>query len=182
MSSERTIATVSKGLDLDFDIRPGIEMLDAEHAHRALAPHDRHARETVKQFLARLRPVGEVGMRCRLFQVQHIDVLGDRADEALAHRHLGDVNGVLIEAARREQLEHPFFAQQIDGADFARQLFADDLDHLVELGLHIAPRRHHFMKALQDFPCRCGGTGRNQLLGRLSGHVRTLSETIEADQ
>lgn len=98
-------------LDLDLVVAAADDMLHAQHAHRALAPDDQDAREAVIEFLARLRR-GEGGMAGRLGEVQRLDLVGDRADQALARRQLGDVDGVRIEAACREQLELPL-AQQI---------------------------------------------------------------------
>ncbi len=49
-------------LDLDFLVAARLDMLDGEHAHRALAPHDRHAREGVELVLARFGAVLEFRM------------------------------------------------------------------------------------------------------------------------
>ena len=85
-------------LDLELVIGARIGMLDGEHADRALLADDRHAGEAVEQFLAGLGPVGEFGVAGRLGEVQHRHVLGDRADQALAQRQLGDVDRGLVEA------------------------------------------------------------------------------------
>jgi hypothetical protein len=48
-------------------------MLDAQHAHRTFAPDDRNAGEAVEFLLARLRPVGEIGMAGSLVEVERLD-------------------------------------------------------------------------------------------------------------
>jgi uncharacterized protein YceH (UPF0502 family) len=73
-----------------------------------------------KRLLARFGAIGEVGMHRRLVEVERLDMLGDRADQPLAQRQLGDVDRLLRQPARREQFEHAF-AQQIDRADLAIQ-------------------------------------------------------------
>jgi hypothetical protein len=45
----------------------------------------------VERVLAGFGPIGEVGMRRRLVEVQRLDILGDRADQTLAQRQLGDM-------------------------------------------------------------------------------------------
>jgi hypothetical protein len=126
-------------------------MLHRKHAHRSLAPHDRDAREAVVKLLTRLRIIDEVWVAGRLVEVQHLDLLRDRAHQPLAERELGDVHRLLLQASRREQLEHPV-AQQIDRADLARQRLADDLHNPVELRLRGAARGHHVMQARQYLP------------------------------
>ena len=85
-----------------------------------------------------------------------LDILGDRADKALAKAQLGDVDGLLLEAAGGIELEQAV-AQQVDRADLAVQRLADDLDDAVELGLRSRARRHHIVKTLEDFACGGGG-------------------------
>ena len=140
-----------KRLDLDFVIGARIRMLNAEYADRALAAHDGHAGEAVEEFFARLRAIGEFGVSARLVQVEDRGFLGDRANQALAHGELGDVDGALIETEGSEELEHPL-AQQVYGADFARHRFRDDLDDLVKLGLCIGAGGHDIVKAGEDLP------------------------------
>ena len=123
-------------------------MLDGEHADRPLLAHDRHAGEAVEQLLAGLGAIGEFGMARGLGEVEHRDLLGDRADQALAHRQLGDVDRALVEADGGEQLERAV-AQQVDRADLARHRLGDDVDDLVELGLRARLRGHHVVQAGQ---------------------------------
>ena len=149
-------------------------MLDGEHADRPLLADDRHAGEAVEQFLAGLGPVGEFGMAGGLVEVEDRRVLGDRSDQALAERELGDVHRLLVEADRGEQLEHAV-AQQIDRADLARHRLGDDLHHLVELGLRAELRGHHVVKPGQDLAGGGGGSG-----GR--PWQRPLSESADAFQ
>ncbi len=47
-------------------------------------------------------------MAGRFVEVQHLDILGDRAHQPLTHRQLGDVDRLLGQTARREQFEHAF--------------------------------------------------------------------------
>ena len=95
-------------------------------------------------------------MAGRLVQVERLDPLDDRADEALADRELGDVDRFLLQPAGGEQLEAAV-AQQVDRADLARHRLADDVDDAVELGLRAGARRHHVVKAGQDLAR--GGSG-----------------------
>jgi hypothetical protein len=135
-------------------------VLDAQHAHRALAPHDRHPGEAVEQILARLRLVGELGVAGRLVEVQRLDMLGDGADQAFAQAQPGDVNGLLRQAARCEQLQHAV-AQQVDRADLALGRLADDLHDIVELRLRVGAPGHHIVQPRQDFAGGGrGGAGR----------------------
>jgi hypothetical protein len=160
-------------LDLDLVELALVAMLDRDHADRLVAAHDRDAGETVEQFLAGLGLIGEIGVAGRLVEVERLDILGDRPDQPLAQRHLGDVDRLLLEAAGREQFEHAV-AQQVDRADFAVERLADDLDDLIELGLRSRARRHHIVKAGKDFACS-GGRGRRS-------HKRALSESATAFQ
>ena len=153
-------------LDLDLFIFARLDMLHAQHAQRALAPHDRHAGKAVEQLLAGFRAIGKVGMGGGLVQVQRLDIGGDQADQPLALGHAGDMHRLLLQAAGREQFQHAL-AHQIDGADLARQRFADDLHHLVQLGLRAGARRHHLLQADEDL---AGGGG-----GR-TGHGKSLTD------
>ena len=75
-------------------------------------------------------------MRGRFGQVERLDVVGDRADKALANGHPGDVNGFLRQAARGKKFEHAF-AQQVDRAHLAVEALADNFNHRVQLGLRV---------------------------------------------
>ena len=142
-------------LDLDLLVAAGIDVLDAEHADRALAPDNRHPGERVEFFLAGFGAIGEVRVRGRLGEVERLDILGDRPDQPFADRHPGDVDRLLRQPAGGEQFEHAF-AQQVDRADLAIEPFANHPDHVVELGLGIAARSHHIVEPGQD---RAGGAG-----------------------
>jgi hypothetical protein len=132
-------------LDLERVIGAGLGMLDGEDSDRPLAADDRHSGEAMEQLLAGLAPIGEFGMARRLGEVEDRHVPGDRSDQPLAERELGDVDGALVEPDRGEQLEHPV-AQQVDRADLALHRLGDDLDDLVELGLGARPRGHHVVQ------------------------------------
>ena len=140
-------------LDLHFLVAARVDMLDAQHPHRAFSPHNRHAGKGVEFFLARFGAILEVRVSRRFSQVQRFDPFGNGSGQTFANRHAGDVNRALVEAAGREKFEHAF-AQQIDRANLAIQRFADDLDHLVELGLRVQARCHHIVKTRED---RTGG-------------------------
>ena len=83
---------------------------------------------------------------------------GDRAGQALAHPQLGDVDRLLAQAARGEQLEHAV-AQQVDRADLAIHRLADDVDDLVELALRRAALGHDLVQTGQDLASGGGGGG-----------------------
>ena len=100
-------------LDLDILVAPRLGMLDGEHADRAFETDDRNAREAMEMLLARLGAIGECRMIGRLCEIEDPALGGDRADQAFAHPQSGDVNGLLPEAARREQLEM-IVAKQVD--------------------------------------------------------------------
>ncbi len=119
-------------------------MLHAQDANRPLPPHDRHARKAVEQLFARLGPIAIVRMRRRLVQVQRFHIGGDQADKPLPHRHAGDVDGLLLQTARREQFQQAL-AHQIDGANLARQRLADNVHDLVQLRLRARSRSHHLL-------------------------------------
>ena len=135
-------------LNLDIRVAAGLHMLHREHPDRALPPDDRHAGEAVEPLLPRLRLVGEIRVTSRLIEVQHLVVLRDRADQPLAERKLGHVHRVRSETAGCEQLQHAF-AKKVDRADLAIERLADDLHHLIKLGLRIGARRHHVMQVDQ---------------------------------
>src|SRR3546814_2736846 len=80
----------------------------------------------------------------------------------------------LLEAAGREKLERAA-AQEIDGADFAVQAFADDPDDLVELALGVRSRRHHFVQAGQDGE---GGLGGGRGRWRSEEHTSELQSLM----
>ncbi len=146
-------------------------MLDAQHAHRALAPHDRDAGEAVVDVLAGLGLVGEFGMRGGLVEIERLDMLGDGADQALAQRQLGDMHRRLAEPARGVELQHAI-AQQVDRADLAGQRLADDLDDIVELGLRVGAPRHQVVQPGQDLAGGGGGGG-----GLRNGHAATANRS-----
>ena len=140
-------------LDLHLFIPARLVMLNAEHAHRPFAPHDRYAGEGMVLFLPRFRAVRKVRVGRRFGQVQSFDVFGNRADQAFAHAHAGDVDRLLRQPLGGEEFQHPF-AQQVDRANLAIQPFADHFDHGVQLGLRMAARSHHVVQTGQD---RAGG-------------------------
>jgi hypothetical protein len=140
-----------KRLDLDIVIGAGFGMLNAEHSNRTLAPDDRDSGEAVEQFLAGFRPIGEFRVAARFVEVEHRHLVGDRSDQALAHRQPRDVDRALVEADGGEQFEHSV-AQQIDRAYLARHRLCDDLHDLVELHLRVGARGHHVVKAGQYYP------------------------------
>jgi len=111
-----------------------LDMLDAQHPNRAFPPDDRHTGKAVKLVFTGFGLEREIGMRSRFVEVQNLDILGDRADQPLPHRHFGDVDRDLIEPLRGKQFKHAF-AQQIDRADLAISGFPNDLDDAVQLGL-----------------------------------------------
>ena len=146
-----------QGLDLDLFVAARLDMLDAQDAHRALAVDNRDARKGMELFLAGFGAILEVGMRLGLGKVQGLDLLRNRARQPFANRHAGDVHRALVQAAGGEQLEHAF-AQQVDRAHFARQAFADDLYHLIELGLRVHTRSHDLGQAGENLAGGCGCT------------------------
>jgi hypothetical protein len=153
-------------LDLDVRIFATVGVLDGQDPHGSLAADDGDARETVEAVLAGLGLVGEIGVAGGLVEVEHLDVLGDRSDKPLAEGQLGDVDCGLIKAAGGEQFEHAL-AQQVDRADLAVDRGGDDADDGVQLGLRGRARRHHVVKAGENFAG--GGGGRK-------GHSRWLSD------
>ena len=157
-------------LDLDIVVAPARLVLDAQHADRRLAPHDRHAREAVEQLLAGLRIVDETGVAGGLREIERLDMLRDRADQTFAQRQLGDVDRLLQQAAGRIELEHAV-AQQVDRADLAIERFADHLHDGVELGLRVQAARHHVVQPGQYLAGGGGGGG-----GGRRGHRQRLSD------
>ena len=143
--------------DLDLFVAARLDMLNAQDAHRAGAVDDGDTGKGVELFLARFGAVLEVGMGLGLGQVQRLNLLRNRTGQPFANRHTGDVHRALVEAAGREQLQHAF-AQEVDRANLARQAFADDLDHLIKLGLRVHTRGHHLGQAGQNLASGgCGG-------------------------
>ena len=76
-------------LDLDLVVAARLAVLDGEHTDRAFAADDRHAGEAVEMFLPGFRAVGEGGVAGGLGEVEHPALVGDRPDQALAHREPG---------------------------------------------------------------------------------------------
>ena len=135
-------------------------MLDGKHADRPLAC----ARSARRRSCGTAPRRSRAGRRIRdgsaaSARLSTATSLGDRADQALAQRQLGDVDRALVEADGGEQLEHAV-AQQIDRADLAGHRLGDDLDHLVELGLGAGLRGHHVVETGQDLAGGRGGGGR----------------------
>src|SRR3546814_3242938 len=64
-----------KRLDLHILVTARLDMLDAEHANRLLAAHDRNARKAVEVLFPRFRPVFEIRMRPRLRSEEHTSEL-----------------------------------------------------------------------------------------------------------
>ncbi len=141
-------------LDLDIVVTARIGMLDGEHAHRALAPDDRHAGEGMEFVLTRFGAIAEIGMRSGLGEVQRLDIDGDRADQPFARAQPGDVDRRLVEPPGGEQFELAI-AQEIDRADLAIERLPDDFDDGVELRLGALARSHHLVQAGQN---RTGGS------------------------
>ncbi len=157
-----------QGLDLHLFVTTRIDMLDAQHPHRAFAIDDRHPGEGMKLLLPGFRAVLEVGMRLRLRQIERFVLRGDRARQTFADGHARYVHGRRIQPARGEQFQHAV-AQKIDGAHLAIEVFAHDFDHLIELALRVQPRCHDLVQAGQYLAGGCGG-----------GHARKLEQMAVA--
>ena len=131
-------------------------MLDAQHAHCALAVDDRNAGEGMEFLFTGFRAIGEVRMRLGFGKVERFDTVGDRAGQALTDGHPGDVDRALVQTARSKEFEHAF-AQQIDRAHLACEAFPDDVDHPVELALRMHARGHNLVKAGENLSGGSGG-------------------------
>jgi hypothetical protein len=66
-------------------------------------------------------------------------------------------HGGLFQPARGEQFQHAF-AQQVDRADFAVEVFADHVDDAVELGLRAGSRGHDLVQRGEDRAGRGNGS------------------------
>jgi hypothetical protein len=123
-------------------------VLNAKNSNSFFATDNRHARKTVKHFLAGFRFIGEVGMADCFVEVHGFDIGGDRADQPFSESQFRDVNRVLIQSAGGVKFQLAI-AQQIDRADLAFERLADDTRNLVKLGLSASSRCHDLVKAGQ---------------------------------
>ena len=137
-------------LDLLFRVGAVGAVLHVEHAERAPGAQHRHAEEGVVDLLARLRQVGEGGMRLRVGQVERPRLLGDEADQAAPDGQRGAVHGARLQAFRGVELQHVVGAQHIDRADLRDHVGRDQPDDLVEPLLSADGLRHDLAELPQQ--------------------------------
>ncbi len=130
-------------------------MLDAQNAHGPFAIDNRNTGERVEFLLARFGPILEIRMRFGLGEVERRDVLRDGARQPFTDSHAGDMDSLFIEAACREQFQHPF-AQEVYRHHLAIEVFGNDIDHAVQFALRMHARGHDLVQLGQD---QAGGVG-----------------------
>ena len=137
-------------LDLVLAVDARGAVLHDEHAHHRAAAQDRHAEEGAVDLLARLRAVGEGGVRLRVGERERLGLAGDQADQALAGAHGGEVDRFAVEAFGGVEFERTVFAQDIDRADLGHEVAGDQDDEPVEPLLRTDRRRHHLAETAQQ--------------------------------
>ena len=125
-------------------------VLHDEDAERVAGAQHGHAEEGLVDLLARLRLVGEGGVRLRVGQVERLGLLGDEADQALARLHGGEVDGVAVQALGGVELERAVGPQHIERADLRHHVVGDEDDDLVEARLRTDRLRHDLAEAAQQ--------------------------------
>ncbi len=113
-------------------------------------------------------------------EVQRLGRLGDKADEALAGTHDGEVDRLAVEALGGVELESPVDAQHIDRADLGHHVGRDQHHDLVEAFLRRDLLRHHLAEATEQEAgsAECGahrhGSGSGAIKPRLGDDAAGL--------
>ena len=129
-------------LDLVLGVMAQRAVLHDENAQHPAAAQHGHADERVKNLLARLGAVGEIGMGLRIGERQGPRRRGDDADETFADAQPRAVHGFRAQALGREQLQHLARAHDVDRADLRHHLAGDDADDVIEALLRRARAGH----------------------------------------
>ena len=137
-------------LDLLLGIDAVRPVLHDEHAERLAGAQHRHAEEGVVDLLAGLGPVGEGRVVLGVGRGERLGLRGDQADEALAHPHGRQVDGVRVQALGGEELERAVVAQHVERADLGDHVGGDQDDDLVEAVLRRHRLRHDFAQPAQQ--------------------------------
>jgi hypothetical protein len=154
-----------EGLDLLFRVGAHRAVLHDEDAERVARAQDRDAEEAVIDLLARLRLVGEGGVRLRVRERERLGLARDQADEALPRPHRRQVDGGAVEAFRGVELERLVGAQDIDRAHLGHHVGRDQHDDLVEPVLRADRLRHDLAELAEQNARTAGSTPHRQ------GHI-----------
>ena len=122
-------------LDVVLGVDPAGAVLHHQHPDRPPAAEKGYPEKCVERILPRLRTVRKGRVAGRVGQVQRPALAHDLADQPFARRHLGDVDGVRVEALGGEQLHLAGGAAQIDRAHLGHHGGRDGADHGAQLGL-----------------------------------------------
>ncbi len=144
-----------QGLDLFLVVMAAGAVLDDDDAEGAAAAQDGHAEKGVERILARLRPVGELGMALRVGEIERLGRARDLAHQAFAEREAGLVHGRRVQAFGGEELERLVGRHEIDRAHLGHHVRGDDLDHAVEARLRADGLGHQLAHAPQENSRAC---------------------------
>ena len=102
-------------------------------------------------------------MRLRVRKGERLGGRRDQADETLPGAHGGEVDGLAVQAFRREQLERAVAAHDVEGADLRHHVGGDEDHDPVEAGLGADRLRHDLAEAAQE-DARTAESGWHELL------------------
>ena len=101
-------------------------------------------------FFAGFRQVGEGRMRLRVGKIERLRRCGDRADEALPHLQLRQMDGVLVQTFGGIEFENAIGAQHVDRAHFRDHVLRDLANDPVKALLRLERFRHQFAQPLEQ--------------------------------
>jgi len=96
----------------------------------------------VINFLASFRQVAESRMRLRIGEVEGLGRRRDRADEALAHLQLREMDGLFFQAFGGVKFKDAIGAQHIDRANLGNHVAGNLADNPVKALLRLQRLRH----------------------------------------
>jgi hypothetical protein len=125
-------------------------VLDDQDPDGASAAQDRHPHHGAVGILAGLGTVGEGGVGGRVGQGQRLARADDHAGQALARAQPQGVHGLGVQPFSCEQLQVAAGPLEVDGADVGHHRDGDDVHHLVQARLRLAPAGHRLADLAQQ--------------------------------
>ncbi len=131
-------------------------VLHDEDAERASRAQDRNAKERVIDLFARLRQVGEGGVRLGIGEIERPCRSGDRTDETLSHLQLRQMHRRLVQTFGRVKFEHAIGAQHVNRAHFRNHVLRNLANDPVKALLRLERFRHELAQPLEENARTCG--------------------------